>query len=250
MNVRQNAPPPAMRNDFFRLWVYLSATPLLGLTLTLVAYQIGLWSARRANNHPLINPVLVAMLVVASTLALSGVSYQQYFEGAQFVHFLLGTATVALGLPFYERLAELRASWRSLVTGLVCGSVAATATVYGLAKYLGVSESTARSLLPKSVTAPLAMGISEAIGGVPALSAVFAILTGVLGAATGKIVFDLLAIKSMMVRGFALGAQAHGIGTARAYLVSADAGAFAGLALGLHGLMASLVLPWVVRWIL
>jgi len=94
------------------------------------------------------------------------------------------------------------------------------------------------------------MGISEAIGGVPALSAVFAILTGVLGAATGKIVFDLLGIKSMMVRGFALGAQAHGIGTARAYLVSADAGACAGLALGLHGLLASLVLPWVVRWIL
>ena len=114
--------------------------------------------------------------------------------------------------------------------------MAVTATVYALAKYLGVSESTARSLLPKSVTAPIAMGISETIGGVPALSAVFAILTGVLGAATGKIVFDLLAVKSMMVRGFALGAQAHGIGTARAYLVSADAGAFAGLALGLHGL--------------
>ena len=238
-----------MRDDFFRLWVYLSTTPLLGLTLTLVAYQIGLWFARRSGQHPLVNPVLVAMLVDGHARALRG-----------FVSTIFrGRAVLALSArhrhrrawgTVYERLAELRASWRSLLTGLVCGSVAATATVYGLAKYLGVSESTARSLLPKSVTAPIAIGISEAIGGVPALSAVFAILTGVLGAATGKIVFDLLGIKSMMVRGFALGAQAHGIGTARAYLVSADAGAFAGLALGLHGLLASLVLPWVVRWIL
>jgi len=93
-----------MRDDFFRLWVYLSTTPLLGLTLTLVAYQIGLWFARRSGQHPLVNPVLVAMLVVTATLALSGVSYQQYFEGAQFVHFLLGTATVALGVPFMSAL--------------------------------------------------------------------------------------------------------------------------------------------------
>jgi predicted murein hydrolase (TIGR00659 family) len=238
-----------MTDDLFSLWVYLSATPLLGLTLTLVAYQAGLLVAQAARGHPLVNPVLIAMLIVALTLGITDTPYAKYFEGAQFVHFLLGSATVALAVPFYERMASLKATWRALSAGLVAGSVAATISVVVLAKYLGASMATVLSLIPKSVTAPIAMGISETIGGVPTLSAVFCVLTGVLGAATGKIIFDALGIQSMAVRGFALGAQAHGIGTARAYFVSAEAGAFAGLALGLHGLIAALLMPWLVPYL-
>ncbi len=239
-----------MKEEFFRLWVYLSASPLLGLTLTLVAYQIGLGAAHRAKGHPLVNPVLIAMLLIALVLQLSGTSYKAYFEGAQFVHFLLGTATVALGVAFYERLNALRRHWKALLVGMAAGSVASTLAAVVLAKMLGASPTTLASLLPKNVTAPIAMGISESIGGVPTLSAVFCIVTGIVGAASGKIIFDVIGIRSMTVRGFALGAQAHGIGTARAYFVSPEAGAFAGLALGLAGVIASFALPLVAKMLL
>jgi predicted murein hydrolase (TIGR00659 family) len=233
----------------FELWVYLSATPLLGLSLTLVAYQIGLFIALRANSHPFANPVLIAMVLIATLLAATDTPYKMYFEGAQFVHFLLGTATVALAVAFYERLSALRRNWKALAVGLSCGAAASMVCAVFLAKLMGASPATVASLVPKSVTAPIAMGISETIGGVPTLSAVFCILTGIAGAASGKLIFDALGIKDMSVRGFALGAQAHGIGTARAYLVSAEAGAFAGLALGLHGIIASVVLPFVAKWL-
>ncbi len=238
-----------MSDELFRIWVYLSATPLLGLTLTLVAYQIGMVIAARAEFHPLANPVLIAMSIIAVLLWATQTPYKTYFEGAQFVHFLLGTATVALAVPFFERIAALRRNAVALVIGLIAGATATLAVAIALATLLGASPASVASLIPKTVTAPIAMGISEAIGGIPTLSAVFCIVTGIVGAASGKVIFDWLGIKSMTIRGFSLGANAHGIGTARAYLVSAEAGAFAGLALGLHGILASLVLPWAAKWI-
>ncbi len=236
-----------MSEELFQLWVYLSATPLLGLSLTLLAYQLGLWLAARAQGHPLVNPVLIAMVSIAAVLLLSGTPYRQYFEGAQFVHFVLGTATVALAVPFFDRLAALRRNWRALTLGLLAGNAVALGSVAILMPLAGASPANTLSMLPKSVTAPIAMGISEAIGGIPTLSAVFCVLTGVLGASMGKLVFDLLGIRSLAVRGFALGAQAHGIGTARAFYVSAEAGAFAGLALGFNGILSALILPSAIR---
>jgi predicted murein hydrolase (TIGR00659 family) len=223
--------------------VYLSTTPLLGLTATLLAYQAGIWASARLNHHPLVNPVLIAICLVACTLVATGISYERYFEGAQFVHFLLGTATVALAVPFFDRLAQLRHTWKALGVALVAGAVATTASTVFLSKWLGLDEVLQLSLLPKSVTAPIAMGISEKIQGIPTLSAVFCILTGIVGAASGRILFDLMRIREPMVRGLALGTAAHGIGTARAYIVSPESGAFAGLALAVHGVLAALLLP-------
>jgi predicted murein hydrolase (TIGR00659 family) len=234
-----------MRDDIFGLWVYLSATPLLGLTLTLVAYQIGLYCAKAFHFHPLVNPVLIAMILLAAVLTVTNTPYRTYFEGAQFVHFLLGTATVALAVPFYERLPQLRAMWKPLCVGLVAGACAAVGVAVAIMMAFSAKPELILTMVPKSVTAPIAMGVAERIGGVPTVAAVFCVLTGIVGAASGKIIFDALNIRSMAVRGFALGTCAHGIGTARAYLVSPEAGAFAGLALGLHGLLASIVIPLI-----
>jgi putative effector of murein hydrolase len=134
--------------------------------------------------------------------------------------------------------------------GLLAGSLAAVASAVGIAWALGASPATLLSLVPKSVTAPIAMGIADKIGGLPALAAVFAVTTGVVGAALGKYVLDALRIRDWRVRGFALGVAAHGIGTARAFQVNAEAGAFAGLAFGLHGALAALLFPllyWLLR---
>lgn len=228
---------------FFALWVYLAATPLAGLTLTLVAYAIG-WSCyARSGMHPLANPVLIAVAIVVAILAATGTRYQTYFDGAQFVHFLLGPAVVGLAVPLVREWDAVRRLAVPIAGALAVGSLVALGSAIAIAWLLGASPVTLLSLAPKSVTAPIAMGIAEKLGGLPALAAVFAVITGILGAALGKYVLDACRVRDWRARGFALGLAAHGIGTARAFQVNADAGAFAGLAFALHGLMAAFLLP-------
>lgn len=225
------------------IWVYLSASPLLGLTITLLAYQGAYWIYQRANFNPLLNPVLLAIIALVAALHFTGTPYATYFDGAQFVHFLLGPATVALAVPLYSQFDRLRALALPLAGALIAGSLTAIASVIGIAWLLGASESTLLSLAPKSVTAPIAMGIAEKIGGIPSLTAVLVIMTGVSGAMMAKYVLDALRIRDHGVRGFAVGLAAHGIGTARAFQVSEQAGAFAGLGMGLNGATTAILMP-------
>ncbi len=235
--------------DFTEIWVYLAAQPLLWLTITLVAYQVAYALYARLGFQPLVNPVPVAVALVAAVLWVSGTSYQTYFDGAQFVHFLLGPAVVALAVPLAREWPSVRRMALPMAGGLAAGSVTALVTAIGIAALFGASPSTLLSLAPKSVTTPIAMGIAEKIGGLPALAAVFAVVTGVIGAASGKFVFDALRIDDWRVRGFALGVAAHGIGTARAFQVNAEAGAYAGLAFGLHGVIAAVLFPLLYAWL-
>jgi predicted murein hydrolase (TIGR00659 family) len=231
------------------VWVYLSASPLLGLTLTLLAYQAAYWIYQRAAFNPLLNPVLLAILMLVAALQLTDTPYATYFDGAQFVHFLLGPATVALAVPLYLQFDKLKRLALPLVVALLAGSVTAIVSAVGIAWLLGASETTLLSLAPKSVTTPIAMGIAEKMGGIPSLAAVLVILTGVSGSVMAKYVLDGLRITDHGVRGFAVGIAAHGIGTARAFQVSEQAGAFAGLGMGMNGLMTAILAPLLlVLW--
>ena len=236
--------------NFVELWVYLAATPLFGLTATLVVYVAAQWSYTRLEQAPWANPVLWTVIVLAGILLLSGVPYPTYFAGAQFIHFLLGPAVVALAWPLWQRRVELRQRWQRLLLVAVAGGVAASGSAMLLARVFDLPNEVMLSLLPKSVTAPVAMGIAEKIGGIPALAAVFAVMTGLVGALAGKYLFDALNISTTSsgwaARGFALGTAAHGIGAARALQVNADAGAYAALALGLQVVLASLLMPFLI----
>ena len=229
-------------------WVYLAASPLLGLTMTLLAYQGATWLHRRSGGHPLANPVLLAVAVLVALLALTGTSYQTYFDGAQFVHFLLGPATVALAIPLYAQFDRLRRMALPLLGALLVGSLTAALSAVAIGGLLGASEATQLSLAPKSVTTPIAMGIAERIGGLPSLTAILVIATGILGAMGASFIYRALKIEDDAVRRFALGLASHGIGTARAFQESEQAGAFAALAMGLIGLMTALLLPVVMPW--
>lgn len=237
--------------DFVKLWIYLSSAPLFGLTATLAVYLLAQAFAARVRQAPWANPVLWSVVVLGCGLLVSRVPYENYFAGAQFIHFLLGPAVVALGLPLWERRAELRNTWGRLALAGLAGGGAAALTAVALGWALGLPDDVVRSLAPKSITAPVAMGVAEKIGGVPALSAVFAVLTGLIGALSGKYLFAWLGIGTdrvgWMARGFALGTAAHGIGASRALSVQADAGAYAGLALGLQVLLGALLIPLVAR---
>jgi len=232
--------------DIGQIWVYLSASPLLHLTLTLVVYQVGMRLYRRGRMNPLLNPVLLSIIAIVAILVSTGTSYQTYFEGAQFVHFLLGPATVALAIPLYRQFEKVRRSALALVVSIVAGSVTAAVSAVGIAWLLGGSREALASLAPKSVTTPVAMGIAEQLGGLPSLTAALVIITGILGAIAGPWVLDLLRVRGMAARGLAMGTASHGIGTARALQVSEVAGAFSGLAMGLNALATALLLP--VLW--
>jgi predicted murein hydrolase (TIGR00659 family) len=238
-------------SDFVALWVYLSATPLFGLTATLVTYVLTHALYLRVGQAAWANPVLWSVVVIAAVLLATGVTYPAYFSGAQFIHFLLGPAVVALAWPLWQRRAQVRQRWGRLLVAALLGGAVASASALALGWAVGLPADVLLSLVPKSVTAPVAMGIAEKIGGIPALAAVFAVLTGLVGALSGKLLFGVLRLpygeNGWAARGFALGTASHGIGAARALQVNADAGAYAGLALGLQVVLASLLMPLFFR---
>ena len=231
------------------IWVYLSTTPLLGLTATLVAYGLAHRIYVRFNANPLLHPVAIAVVLLITLLLLTDTPYSAYFEGAQFVHFLLGPATVALAVPLYQQWDKLKRLWLPLGLTLITGVFVGALSSIGLARLFGVGIQTQLSLAPKSVTAPVAMGIAEKIGGLPSLTAVFVVATGILGAAVGTRLFALIRIHDDSVKGFAMGLTAHGIGTARAFQISREMGAFSGLAMALATFTTAFALPWLLGWL-
>lgn len=240
--------------NFVELWVYLSATPLFGLTATLVVYVLAQMLYARLGYMPFANPVMWSVIVLASGLIATGVPYPTYFAGAQFIHFLLGPAVVALAWPLWQRRVELRQRWAVLLLAALVGGSVASGSAVLMAWALGLPPEVILALAPKSVTAPVAMGIADKLGGIAALAAIFAVVTGLVGAVAGKYLFDALRVpitrEGWAARGFALGTAAHGIGAARALQVNSEAGAYAALALGLQVLLATLLMPLLVPMLL
>ena len=235
--------------DMAELWSYLSTTPLLWLTATVIAYFAADSAANSLGNPPWANPVLISIILLTPILGLTKTDYATYFEGAQFIHFLLGPATVALALPLWDNRATIRSSVAPIFLALLTGSVVAASSAILLAQVFNLPNEVLLSLAPKSTTAPVALGISEAVGGIPTLTAVLVILTGIIGAVMVTPLMNLLKITDWRARGFAVGVAAHGIGTARAFQVNQIAGAYAGIAMALNALLTSLIVPILLRWL-
>lgn len=231
-------PPPIAQ-----LWVYLGTTPLLWLALTIGAYTLAVRMQRNLGGSPWANPVMLSVALIVLVLWLSGTKYETYFEGAQFVHFLLGTGTVALAVPLRRQWPAVRASLTPLAVALVVGNVAGTLLAIGVLRLFGAPRELLLSIAPKSVTAPVAMGIAEKIGGLPALTAVLVIGTGILGATMATPLLNALRLQDHAARGLGVGIAAHGIGTARAFQVSELAGTFAGIGMAASTIVASFLVP-------
>ena len=236
--------------EFAEIWTYLSTDPLLWLTLTLATYGIGDTLFKASGQKPYVNPVLIAVAFLAVLLQLTGTSYNTYFEGAKFVHFMLGPATVALAIPLYSNLSHIKQAALPMAAALVTGSLSAMLSAVGIASAFGLEAEILLALIPKSATAPVALGVSEAIGGSPSMTAVFVITTGITGAIIATPLLNLLGITDWRARGFAVGVASHGIGTARAFQVNETAGAFSGIGMGLNALLTALIAPLVARWLL
>jgi predicted murein hydrolase (TIGR00659 family) len=217
----------------------------LPIAVTLGAYTAASWLFQKTGRHPLSNPVLLSICALIALLKITGVPFDRYFQGAQFVHFLLGPAVVALAIPLHRNLSRVRHAGLPVLLGIGVGQAVAVITGAGLAYYLGASSSTVAALAPKSVTAPVAMGITQSLGGIPPLAAVLAVMTGCLGASLGPSVLNRFRVTEPMARGLALGTVSHGQGTARALQEGDVTGAFAGLAMGIAALAMSLLMPLI-----
>lgn len=232
--------------DFVDLWVYLSGGPLLWLTVTVAAYAAADLLSARSGRNPLVNPVVIAVALIGAVLLATGTGYRTYFDGAQFVHFLLGPATVALAVPLVRNLAAVTRMLVPMALALVAGSATAIVSAVGIAVAMGAPREVMIALAPKSVTTAVAMAITLQLGGEPSLTAVLVIATGVLGAIVVTPFLDRLGIRSREARGFAAGLAAHGIGTARAFQVGESAGLFAGLAMALNALLTAILAPIII----
>jgi len=225
------------------LWTHLSGGALFWLTLTLVVYTVADRLSLLVQRNPLANPVLHSVWVIGTILVLSDTPYQTYFDGAYFIHFLLGPATVALALPLYENRRVVLRSLVPIVVALIVGSVTTIGSVIICAVLFDLPAMITISSLPKSATSGVAMGISQSVGGDASLTAIIVVATGIAGAVMATPLLNLLRITDRRARGFAVGLAAHGVGTARAFQVHPLTGTFAGVAMSLNGLMTAILVP-------
>jgi len=221
--------------------------PALLLSLTLGAYATGVVLQRLGRQHPLLNPTLIAIGIVAGALVLFRVDYGGYFLAVQPIHVLLGPAVVALAVPLYCRLPLLRERAPVLAIALITGSMTAIASSLAAGWWFGLSRSMLLSLAPRSATTAVSMAIAGQIGGIPAITAVLTVVTGIAGALIGGYVLNAIRIEDPAARGFAMGLAGHGIATARAFQESETAGTFSGLAMALNALVTAMLTPCVVR---
>ncbi|MFO1321487.1 MAG: LrgB family protein [Burkholderiales bacterium] len=228
------------------LWVFLKAKPLLWLVLTLGAWVLARRLQEAAGGAAWANPVAGASVMLGLILWLTDTPYAEFFAGAQFVHFLLGPATIALGVTIIEHGAAVRRQLVPVAGALLVGVVMSVGCTWALCRVARLPNEITLSLLPKSATAPVAMAVSESIGGIASISMCAVLLTGVTGAVIVTPLFNLLRFRNWNARGFAAGLTAHGIGTARAYQVGNEVGVYAALALALAALLQGIVLPLVL----
>ena len=219
------------------------------LPLTLVVFFAARKLAARFKM-PLLNPLLVAMIVIIPILLISGIPYDHYFQGSKVLNDLLQPAVVALAFPLYEQLHQIRARWKSIITICFVGSVVAMTSGAVIALLMGATPQIAASVLPKSVTTPIAMAVGGSIGGIPAISAVCVIFVGVLGAVFGHTLLNAMHIHTKSARGLAMGTASHALGTARCAELDYQEGAFSSLALVICGIITSLVAPFLFPIIL
>ncbi len=232
------------------LWVYLSTSPLIWLTLTVCTWIAAVEISVRLKRNPLVNPVMTSIIVLSVVMTVFHIPYEKFFAGAQFVHFLLGPATVAIAVPLYLQWDEVKKVLAPIGVALAVGSVVAILSVIALGWLVGLPRDVLISFLPKSATAGVAMAISSSLGGNPSLTAVLVILTGIIGALIVTPMMNRMGIRDYAARGFAVGLTSHGIGTARAYDVDPTAGLFAGIAMALNAIATSIIVPLAARLLL
>jgi predicted murein hydrolase (TIGR00659 family) len=222
--------------------------PLFSLIVTLLAYQSGVYAQKLCGGSVLINPFLIAVILLVAFLKAADISYEHYMQGGELVGFLLAPATVALALPLYANLKSIRRSALAILPAVIIGSLTTSLSAMLIGYVLGASPALIVSLGVHSATTPVAIGICEQIGGMPPLAAAFTLLTGLTGVILFSPAMHVLRIKDWRARGLGIGTAAHGLGTARMLQLNETAGAYGGMAIGLGAIITAVIMPIVVHY--
>lgn len=221
-------------------------SPLFGVILSLAAYEIASLIQKKTRLS-ICNPLLLAMLLVILVLTSFNISYEDYSQGGQLISFFLYPATVALALPIYRKIHLLKANVLSIVVSILSGNVLGISCIILLSKVFGLSEVLTKSLIPKSITTPIGMEVSNQLGGIPSVTVVAIILTGILGAVIGPFLAKLFKMKDSVSVGIAMGVSSHALGTARAMELGEIEGAMSGLTMALSGIVTVVLAPVIWR---
>lgn len=220
-------------------------TPVFGILLSVVCYEIGILIQRKTKN-PILNPLLLAIILVILVLTVFEIPKETYDLGGSYILFLLGPATVVMAVPLYRQINLLKKDWLPILVGIFVGSATSVLSVIGLARLFGVNIEIAVSMLPKSVTTAIGMEVSKEIGGVVSLTVAVIVLTGILGAVMGPFILKILGIKDEVAQGVAMGTASHAVGTSKAMELGETQGAMSGLSIGIAGLATVLIIPLVI----
>ena len=221
---------------------FLTGLPLFCLLLTVIAYQIGLWCRKKTDSN-LCNPLLISIILVIGVLLITGISPEKFQEKTAGFSWLLTPATVCLALPLYQQLKLLKKNLPAILSGVFAGTVTSLLCILAMCKLMGLEEQLTVSLLPKSITTAMGIVLSEQNGGVPAITSVVIVLTGILGSLCGSAFSKLLKLNDPISQGVAFGTASHVIGTTRATELDPVSGAVSSLSLAVSGILTAILFP-------
>jgi predicted murein hydrolase (TIGR00659 family) len=222
--------------------VEILSSPLFGITLSIVAFKIGLWISQKVKN-PIANPLIIAMIIVVATLKVFDIPHEYFEEGASFILMFLAPVTAVLALTIYRQRAVLMASFFPVVIGTLVGSIAAMGSVLVLSRLLGLNEAIIASLLPKSVTTAVAIALSEQMGGLPALTIASTVITGLGGNILAPFMIKAFRVKDPVAQGVAIGCCSHALGTTKAMEIGEVQGAMSSISISLSVIWTVLLVP-------
>ena len=214
----------------------LVSSPFFGIALSVAAFSIGVWIQKK-TGLVICNPLIIAIVLVSGVLLLFKIPYESYNEGGSIINMFLAPATSCLAVSVYTRVELLKRNWLPILAGCVAGSLTSMGSVFLLCRLFGLDEAMTYSLLPKSVTTPIAVGIAESHGGISSITVAAVILTGIMGSILAPFLIRIFRVKDAMTAGLAIGACSHAVGTSKAIEIGETEGAMSGLAIGICGIV-------------
>lgn len=221
-------------------------SPLFGILLTLVTFEIGVTISKKFK-YSFLNPLLIANILIVGFLLLTGISLESYNVGGDYISVMLSPATVVLAVPLYRQISKLKQFWKPILAGIFAGSLTSLACVIVVSKLVGLSETLMLSLLPKSITIPMGSVVSAQIGGIPPVTIIAITITGITGAVAAPAVCRFCRIKHKVAQGIAIGTASHALGTTKAMEMGEIQGAMSSLSIGLAGLFTAIVTPIILN---
>lgn len=226
----------------------LSGSSYFGFFISLFCFFTGVFIQKKTGLR-IMNPLMLSIIMVIAILQLSGIDYKAYNQGAQIISYFLTPATICLAIPLYKQLRLLKDNALAILVSIVSGTVTSIGSIFLMSKLFGMDHTFYASLLPKSITTAIGMGISEELGGIVTITVAVIIITGILGNVISDLVFKLFRISNPIAKGLALGTSAHAIGTARAMELGEIEGAMSGLSIAVAGIVTVILAPMAANWI-